>query len=70
MFNRADVDRQQDLGDSSSGTIEKEADAGTDGSTDDQQEPSNDYSESSIPDGGLQGWLQVVSGFLLYLNAW
>lgn len=30
----------------------------------------SDYSRSPIPDGGLQAWLQVLSGFLLYLNSW
>lgn len=35
-----------------------------------KEDVSNHYSSSPIPDGGLRAWLQVLSGFMLYLNSW
>ncbi|KXT11395.1 hypothetical protein AC579_223 [Pseudocercospora musae] len=28
------------------------------------------YSSTPIPDGTLRGWLQIMSGFMLYFNSW
>lgn len=38
----------------------------------DREPPSEkaEPAESPIPDGGLRAWLQVLSGFMLYLNSW
>ena len=35
-----------------------------------EAKPTDEYSEDPIPDGGLRAWLQVLSGFMLYLNSW
>ena len=56
--------------DGSNGTIEKDTEAGTNAANDGEDEPSAENAQSTVPDGGLWAWLQVLSGFLLYLNAW
>ena len=34
-----------------------------------EKQPNTD-APASPPDGGIQAWLQVLSGFLLYFNSW
>lgn len=45
--------------------IDHDADA-----EDASKDATDEYSSSPIPDGGLWAWLQVLSGFMLYLNSW
>ena len=55
-------------------SIQSESDesspAGTQKTIPNPAKPEGRYSDSPIPDGGLRAWLQVLSGFMLYLNSW
>lgn len=35
-----------------------------------EAQPTAEVVPSAIPNGGLQAWLQVFSGFMLFLNSW
>ena len=54
------------------GQVEREESGSREGNGKEEAGHNGDgeYSESPIPDGGLWACLQVLSGFMLYLNSW